>query len=441
MVTKTDADRNIIQERILRDMSEGVVVIGLNGHIEQINPKACEILNLSESGVVGKPFARFFFEYEENDDFSQTILDAIYDAHTLHVAVVPYFDGDTTKYVHVTTSFLHDQSQRIGVIAVLSDVSELVRLRDAVEEKNRQITALLDSMVEALSSAIDERSHYTANHTQNMARYAEGFLDWLSETKNPYRFDAEKRHTFLMSVWLHDIGKLAVPLHVMDKADRLGNRLEGVRARLREIDLLNRLAEAEGKIDAGEAARRRRELDDTREFIERVNKAGFLPDEDFERVENLAKRTFADESGAARPWITEEERLCLSIRKGTLTAREREIIQSHAAVTKRILSHISFPGSYADVPTWAGAHHEQLNGRGYPDGLKAEKIPMEVRLLTILDVFEALTAKDRPYKKPFPPERALSILRSMSEEGAVDGQLLSLFEQSRAWERGGEETT
>ena len=90
---------------------------------------------------------------------------------------------------------------------------------------------------------------------------------------------------------------------------------------------------------------------------------------------------------------------------------------------------------------WAGAHHEQLNGRGYPDGLKAEHIPMEVRLLTILDVFEALTAKDRPYKKPFPPEKAIAILRSMSEEGAVDGQLLSLFEQSRAWERGGEEST
>ena len=157
MAIKTEADRNFIQERILRDMSEGVVVIGLNGHIEQINPKACEILGLSESNVLGKAFAGFFFEYEENDDFSQTILDAIYDAHTLHVAVVPYFDGVTTKYVHVTTSFLHDGRQRIGVIAVLSDVSELIRLRNEIEEKNRQITALLDSMVEALSSAIDER--------------------------------------------------------------------------------------------------------------------------------------------------------------------------------------------------------------------------------------------------------------------------------------------
>ena len=433
MERKVGANINIIQERILRDMSEGIIVIGLNGHIEQINPKACELLSLRAERVIGKPFAGFFFEHEENDAFSQTILDAIYDAHTLHVAVVPYLSEDTVRYLHVTTSFLHDDDRRIGVIAVLSDVSELVRLRNEVEEKNRQITSLLDSMVEALSTAIDERSHYTANHTRNMARYAEAFLDYLRDTHHPLRFDADKRHTFLMSVWLHDVGKLTVPLHIMDKADRLGDRLEGVRARLRVIGLLDRLACAEGRIDAAEAARRCQDLEETREWIERVNQAGFLPDEDLKRLDSLAERTFVDESGRTCPWITPEERVCLSIRKGTLTAEEREIIQSHAAVTQRILSHISFPDSYAAVPTWAGAHHEQLNGHGYPQGLTAESIPMEVRLLTILDIFEALTARDRPYKKPFSPDKAFSILRNMMEEGAIDGELLALFEQSGAW--------
>ena len=429
-----DADRNVIQERILRDMSDGVIVIGLNGHIEQINPKACELLELSEKRVIGKPFARFFFEYEENDAFSQTVLDAIYESGTLHVSVVPYFDGETTKYLHVTTSFLNDDGRRVGVIAVLSDVSELIHLRNEVEIKNQQITALLDSMVEALSSAIDERSPYTANHTKNMARFAEAFLVWLQNTDAPLQFEGEKSRAFLMSVWLHDVGKLTVPLGVMDKADRLGDSLERVRERLRVIGLLNRLAESEGAIDAAEADRRGQELEETRAFIERINKAGFLPEEDFQRVNELAARTYTDENGVTCPWITEEERLQLSIRKGTLTAAEREIMQSHAAVTQRILSHISFPDSYKDVPMWAGAHHEQLNGHGYPDGLTADAIPLEVRLLTILDVFEALTAKDRPYKKPFPPERALAILHSMVEEGAVDSQILSLFEQSRAWE-------
>lgn len=429
-----DADRNVIQERIIRDMSDGVVVIGLNGHIEQINPKACELLGLPEKTVIGKPFARFFFEYEENDAFSQTVLDAIYESGTLHVAVVPYFDGETTKYLHVTTSFLTDDGRRVGVIAVLADVSELIRLRNEVEAKNQQITALLDSMVEALSSAIDERSPYTANHTKNMARFADAFLDWLPGQDAPCQFEGEKRRAFLMSVWLHDVGKLTVPLGVMDKADRLGDSLPEVRERLRVIGLLDDLAEARGQIDADEAARRRQRLEETRDFVERINKAGFLPDADFQRVDALAARTYTDERGITCPWITKDEYVKLSIRKGTLTADERAIMQSHAAVTQRILSHISFPDSYKDVPTWSGAHHEQLNGRGYPDGLTADAIPMEVRLLTILDVFEALTAKDRPYKKPFPPDRALSILHSMVEEGAVDGDMLSLFEQSHAWE-------
>ena len=433
MFTAMEMNKDAIQERILRDMSEGVMVIGLNGHIEQVNPKVCEILALPGDDAVGKPLAKFFFQCKENDDFTQMILDAIYDAHALHVAVVPYFDGQTIKYIHVTTSFLYEQERRIGVIAVLSDVSELVRLRNEVEEKNRQISALLDSMVEALSSAIDERSHYTANHTRHMVRYAEAFLDWLRDTDNPCQFDEKRRHMFLMSVWLHDVGKLIVPLYVMDKADRLGHHSEQLYARLRTIGLLDRLAKAEGGIDAAEASRRRVELEDTKAFIQRINKAAFLTEEDLERIDRLAKQTFTDESGTLSPWITEEERLCLSIRKGTLTESEREIMQSHAAATQQILSHISFPASYADVPLWAGAHHEQLNGHGYPTHLKAKSIPMEVRLLTILDIFEALTAKDRPYKKPFSPEKAFQILYSMAEEGAIDNDLLSLFEQSGAW--------
>ena len=123
-------------------------------------------------------------------------------------------------------------------------------------------------------------------------------------------------------------------------------------------------------------------------------------------------------------------------RKGTLTAAERGIMESHAVVTGRILGSVTFPKIYAEVPAWAAAHHELLNGRGYPGHLTAEAIPQEVRLLTILDVFDALTARDRPYKPGMPVEKALSILRSMVDEGGIDKEILALFEQSKCW--GGE---
>ena len=297
-----------------------------------------------------------------------------------------------------------------------------------------QVTSLLDSLVGALSAAIDERTPYNANHTRNMVRYASRFLDWLETQENEHRFDRDRRRTFLLSVWLHDVGKLVVPLEVMDKESRLGPALESIRQRFRTMALLDRIAVLEGRLTEGQAA----ELAAAREagisLIEKVNKAGFVPDEDLTQVDALAARKFTDENGTLQPWLTGEEHKALSVRKGTLTPEERSVMESHASVTARILGHVNFPKTYAQVPKWASAHHEYLNGKGYPLHLTAEDIPWEVRLLTILDVFDALTARDRPYKAPMPAEKALSILHSMVEEGSLDGSILDLFEASRAWE-------
>ena len=138
--------------------------------------------------------------------------------------------------------------------------------------------------------------------------------------------------------------------------------------------------------------------------------------------------------GAQQPWLTESEHVSLSVRKGSLTAEERKIMENHVVMTARILEQVSFPKAYNQVPAWASAHHELLNGRGYPNHISGDEIPCEVRLLTILDVFDALTARDRPYKPGMPVEKALSILESMVDEGSMDGEILGLFRESRAWE-------
>jgi HD-GYP domain-containing protein (c-di-GMP phosphodiesterase class II) len=297
-----------------------------------------------------------------------------------------------------------------------------------------QITSLLDSLVGALSAAIDERTPYNANHTRNMVRYAARFLDWLDKQNSELRFDADKRRTFLLSVWLHDVGKLVVPLEVMDKESRLGPALDGIRQRFRAMALLDRIAVLEGRLTQRRAAQKVTVRETGMTLIERVNTASFVTDEDLARIDALASRTFIDENGRKQTWLTEAERISLSVRKGTLTPEERSIMESHANVTARILEHVTFPKIYAQVPKWAAAHHEYLNGKGYPHHLSAEEIPWEVRLLTILDVFDALTARDRPYKAPMPAEKALGILHSMVDEGSLDGDILSLYETSKAWE-------
>ena len=309
-------------------------------------------------------------------------------------------------------------------------------------EKNshtEQIMSLLESVVRTLSQAIDERSSYTANHTRNMVQLAEAFLNWLDETKHPWKFGENRRRAFLMSVWLHDVGKLAVPLEIMDKASKLGAEMKTIEERFIKVSLLEEVAMLRGKLTAEERELRQKERNDALEEIMCINRAEFVPDEKMDFLKRIMGKTYIDENGKEQPLLTDSEMENLSIRKGTLNAREREIIQSHATVTARILDQINFPDEYGHVPIWASEHHELLSGRGYPDHLKGNQIPKEVRLLTILDIFEALTAKDRPYKKPMTIERAISILDSMVTSGDLDGEILAMFKECKAWEKLGAE--
>ncbi len=301
-------------------------------------------------------------------------------------------------------------------------------------EHEDQIEALLDSLVKALSTAIDDRSHYTGKHTQNMVKMAEAFLDWMEAHGDPWQYDEIHRRVFIMSVGLHDIGKLTVPLEIMDKSTRLGPALGPVAERFARMRLLNRIGMLEGRVSEAEYLRRSVEAEQDMAFILRVNTAGYLSDEDLGRVKGLAERTFVDEDGTTQRLLTEDEIEMLSIRKGTLTAEERSRMQGHATSTWNILNQVDFPAQYAHIPTWASSHHELLQGSGYPNGVSGESISREVRLLTILDIFEALTAKDRPYKKSYSPDTAWGILENMVQDGSLDGELLAMFRESRAWE-------
>ena len=422
----------LIHESIIRDMSEGVMMIGTDGMIESMNPAAEKILGKKKEEVLGQQYVRAFIRDVENDVFNQAVLDALYDPTARHEQIVPWHNGGQTKQLYMVTSFLFHEDQKIGTIIVFGDITELSELKVRYA---KDIEKLLDSLVRALSIAIDERSHYNANHTRNMVTMAEAFLDWMEDHGNPWQYDEERRRAFIMSVGLHDIGKLSVPLSVMDKATRLGPRLETIQERFTKRRLMSRIAMLEGRITDGEYEKTVKEAEDDLAFICRINKAGFLPEDDLRRIRDLGQKTFEDEDGTGKRLLTDEEILMLSIRKGTLTDRERSVMQGHASSTWNILSQVCFPEQYAAVPVWASSHHELMNAKGYSKHLSGKEIPREVRLLTILDIFEALTARDRPYKPPMPAEKAWDILDSMVREGALDGSILSEFRESGAWTR------
>jgi len=340
-----------------------------------------------------------------------------------------------------------------GNICAFSDemalVLESVASQAAVTIQNmryiREIRELFRSFVRVMSAAIDERSPYNANHSRRMAECGGRFIDFLNdqaEAEGRERpFSPSHREELIMSIWLHDIGKLTTPLEVMDKAERLSPLQKAeIRHRLETIRLQGKIDCLEGRLSQEARDALEAEVRETEQGIERMGTAGFLPDEQLAWLAAVRERTYIDEDGQERPWLTDEEYAMLSIRRGTLSPEERKVMENHVVVTDKLLSQIKFPSELSHVRQWAASHHELLNGSGYPAHLTEEAISTEVRILTILDIFDALVADDRPYKPGMPVEKALSILESMANrEGKLDPDLTARFRASRCWEESTEE--
>ncbi|HNZ39639.1 MAG TPA: HD domain-containing phosphohydrolase, partial [Candidatus Latescibacteria bacterium] len=160
----------------------------------------------------------------------------------------------------------------------------------------------------------------------------------------------------------------------------------------------------------------------------------FLKDEAIDRLKAIAAKTFLLD-GVETPYLTENELKNLSIRKGSLTEEERQIINNHVSVTIKMLSQLPFPKKLSHVVEYAGAHHEKLNGAGYPNGWTAERLAIQSRILCLADICEALTAADRPYKPAMPKERAFQILGFMAKDQEIDERLLKLFMEKEVYDR------
>ena len=290
--------------------------------------------------------------------------------------------------------------------------------------------AILHSFVEVMVEAIDARSPYNANHTRHMVQYANLFLEWCHKNGHDGFLDTEEEDAFRMSIWLHDIGKLVIPMEVMDKPTRLGDREEAIKNRLTIGALMERIRALSSAETAGDASDREKQLKDAWETIQKANGAPFLSDEDIAKLGSIRELTCLTADGEEVSVLTDEEYERITVRKGTLTGKERKIMESHVSYTARMLEKMHFDGTYQNVPKWAASHHELLDGSGYPEGKKMEELPREVRLLTILDIFDALTAEDRPYKPAMPRKKALAILSEMAAEGKLDREILALFSEA-----------
>jgi len=320
----------------------------------------------------------------------------------------------------------------------------------------QQLEVLFESLIELINTAIDEKSPYTGGHCKRVPTLtmmlAEAAHHAASGSLADFRMTDKDRYELKIAGLLHDCGKITTPVHVVDKATKLQtiyDRVELVATRFEvlkrdaEIDMLHAKVRALGADDEESALRAEEaflkkvaQYDDDREFLRRTNIGGErMKPEDQARVSQIARYTWRNVRGEHDRFLSKDEEANLNIPAGTLNADERQIINHHIIATIKMLEALPWPRHLTNVPEYAGGHHERMDGKGYPKGLLREQMSVQARVMGIADIFEALTAKDRPYKPGKTLSESLGILGRFKENGHIDPDLFDIFVREKVYLR------
>jgi len=320
----------------------------------------------------------------------------------------------------------------------------------------QQLEMLFESLIELINTAIDDKSPYTAGHCKRVPvltmMLAEAAHETAAGPLAGFRMSDKDRYELKIAGLLHDCGKITTPVHVVDKATKLQtifDRIELVDTRFEILKRDARVEMLEAKLRAFEAgdgdsvrraeeayAARIRQYDDDREFLKRTNVGSErMKPEDQARVSTIARYTLTNARGQTQRFLSRDEEENLNIAYGTLNPTEREVINHHIVATIKMLEALPWPRHLTRVPEYAGGHHERMDGKGYPRGLTREQMSVPARVMGIADIFEALTAKDRPYKRGKTLSESLAILGRFKQSGHIDPDLFEIFVREKVYLR------
>jgi len=385
------------------------------------------------------------------------------------------FDGATgyRSQSFLTVPMLDHEDQVIGVLQLInaqnresgaivpfsSDDQQLLESlasQAAIALSNRRLIAqleeLFESFVKMINTAIDDKSPYTSGHCTRVPVLTMMLAEAVNQTNigplKDFTLTDKDRRELKLAGLLHDCGKITTPVHVVDKATKLEtifDRIHLVDAKLEilkrdaEIAMLREIAEAQSDVGRSETASktyagRIAQLDQDREFLRHCNVGGeAMSEEAQQRLLQIATYQWRDAEGNMCNFLSENELENLSIRAGTLTAAERGVINHHIDITIKMLDSLPWPAQLKNVTEYAGGHHERMDGKGYPRGLTREQMSVQARMMGIADIFEALTAKDRPYKKGKTLTESLTILGKFKLGGHIDPDLFDVFIREKVY--------
>jgi HD-GYP domain-containing protein (c-di-GMP phosphodiesterase class II) len=302
---------------------------------------------------------------------------------------------------------------------------------------------LLKAFIKSIAAAIDEKSPYTSGHIQRVAKLTEMLVDRINQTDTDYfadtQFSKDKVDEISIAAWMHDVGKIATPEYIVDKSTKLEtvcDRLEIIRLRIelmkrdQEIQQLRAKLPSTAVQEIFEEENNKTDFDEMYRFLCQINIGGeFMTEKDLLRLKDIAAMSYRI-NGELFPLLNRNEVGCCAIPRGTLTDEERLVINHHVVVSSMMLNQLPFPKKWRCVPEYAGMHHEKLNGGGYPNGYAGDDISLPARILAVADVFEALTAADRPYKVGKKLSEAMQIMKFMADTEHLDKHLCDFLVES-----------
>jgi len=315
-----------------------------------------------------------------------------------------------------------------------------------------ELKTLFESFIRMIASAIDDKSPYTGGHCRRIPVLTMMLAEAVhAENEGPlknFEITEKDRYELETAAWLHDCGKVVTPEYVMDKATKLETIYDRIHLLEIRFEVLRRDAEIEylqaclrtngtGQSTAELEQKYQQtcqQLAEDFKFLRHANIGGeFMQQEHIARVQQLAEVQWTDSSGAQRALLSDDEVLNLSIERGTLNDAEREVINNHIVATIKMLESLPFPKNLQNVPEYAGGHHEKMDGTGYPKGLTRGEMSVQARIMAIADIFEALTASDRPYKKGKKLSECLKIMGFMKQDDHIDPDIFEIFIKQRIY--------
>ena len=344
----------------------------------------------------------------------------------------------------------------IAFSATDEQLAESLASQAAIALTNRllisQLENLFESFIRLINTAIDEKSPYTGGHCARVPVLTMMIAEAVNNTKTgplkDFNMSEKDRYELKIAGLLHDCGKVTTPVHVVDKSTKLETIYDRINLIDTRFEVLKRDAEIKllkAKLRAGkdpnaiakleaEYRSRIKQLNQDREFLRKTNIGGeFANEKLLQRVREIAAYTWSAIDGRRTNFLTDEEVENLTISRGTLNGKEREIINNHVVVTIKMLEALPWPRHLRKVPEYAGGHHERVDGKGYPRGLRREQMSVQARIMGIADIFEALTAKDRPYKVGKTLTESLHILGRLKIDGHIDTDLFDVFVREKVY--------